>query len=185
MYKYVDSGLTDKFNLPIYKRKRIFRKTNRIKRYLTGEQREEIITAFHLFDKDKSNTIDIHELKDAMKALGIHLTKMQTNEMLERIDKDGSGCLEREEFIALMSEIIYKRNAEVELRKVFRFYDNDDDGSISPENIWQAGDQLDLDDELNEQNVNMMIEMGDKDKKGFIDEEEFIIMMREVGLITD
>ena len=90
--------------------------------------------------------------------------------MLERIDKDGSGCLEREEFIALMSEIIYKRNAEVELRKVFRFYDNDDDGSISPENIWQAADQLDLDDELNEQNVNMMIEMGDKDKKGFVDE---------------
>ena len=76
MYKYVDSGLTDKFNLPIFKRKRIFRKINKMTRYLTGEQREEIITAFHLFDKDKSNTIDIHELKDAMKALGIHLTKL-------------------------------------------------------------------------------------------------------------
>ena len=37
MYKYVDSGLTDKFNLPIYKPKRVFRKNTRIKKFLTGE----------------------------------------------------------------------------------------------------------------------------------------------------
>ena len=29
MYKYVDSGLTDKFNLPIYKRKRLFRRVKK------------------------------------------------------------------------------------------------------------------------------------------------------------
>lgn len=111
MYKYVDSGLTDKFNLPIYKRKRIFRKSNKVTKFITGEQREEIRTAFLLFDKDRSNTIDIQELKDAMKALGIHMTKQQANEMMERIDKDGSGQLDFDEFLGLMSEIIYKRNA--------------------------------------------------------------------------
>ena len=37
MYKYVDSGLTDKFNLPIYKRKRIFRNVTRVQKFLTGE----------------------------------------------------------------------------------------------------------------------------------------------------
>lgn len=70
--------------------------------------------------------------------------------MLERIDKDGSGFLEKDEFIALMSEIIYNRNQELEMRKVFRYYDNDDDGTITPNNIWEAADLLDLDDELNE-----------------------------------
>ena len=75
MYKYVDSGLTDKFNLPIYKRKRVFRKITRVKKFLTGEQKQEIETAFRLFDKDNSNTIDISELKDAMRALGIFKTK--------------------------------------------------------------------------------------------------------------
>ena len=71
------------------------------------------------------------------------------------------------------------------MRKVFRFYDNDDDGSITYENIWQAADQLDLEDELNEQNVNMMIEMGDVTKCGSVNEEEFIVLMREVGLISE
>ena len=150
MHKYVDSGLTDKFNLPVYKRKRIFRKITRIKRTLSDEQRGEILMAFQLFDKDKSNTIDLQELKEAMKALGIFMSKQETNEMLERVDKDGSGCLEQDEFIALMSEIIYHRNQELEMHKVFRYYDNDDDGSISHENIWQAADQLNLEDELNE-----------------------------------
>ena len=93
---------------------------------------------------------------------------------MERIDKDGSGLLERDEFIALMSEIIFKRNLDIEMRKVFRFYDNDDDGSITKENIYEAAEQLDMEDELNEQNVLMMIEMADVNKKGHVNEEEFI-----------
>lgn len=42
-----------------------------------------------------------------MSALGIHLTKAESNDFLEKADKDGSGFLDLEEFIALMSEIIY------------------------------------------------------------------------------
>lgn len=183
MYKYVDSGLTNKFNLPIYKRKRVFRRINKITKYLTGEQREEISTAFYLFDKDGSGSIDVIELKDAMKALGIFMTKTEATEIMERIDKDGSGQLELDEFIALMSEIIYKRNALMEMKKVFRFYDNDDDGTISKENIWQAADQLDLEHELNESNVSMMIEMADLSNKGEVDEDDFLQLMNECGLI--
>lgn len=69
------------------------------------------------------------------------------------------------------------------MNKVFRYYDNDDDGSISHKNLWQAADVLDLEDELNEQNVNMMIEMGDINKKGEVQEAGFMMLMRELGLI--
>lgn len=183
MYKYVDSGFTDKFNLPIYKRKRIFRKSTNVVKIITEDQREEFIMAFHLFDKDKSGTIDISELRDAMKALGLHFTKDETTEIMDRIDKDGSGQLELDEFIGLMSEIIHKRNAELEMKKVFGFYDNDDDGSITPNNIWEAADQLDLEHLLNDENVAMMIEMGDPHKKGYVDEMNFKKLMAELGLI--
>ena len=88
---------------------------------------------------------------------------------MERIDKDGSGQLELEEFVGLISEIIHKRNAHEELKKVFRFYDNDDDGSITVENLWQAADQLDLEDELNEANVTAMIELADPQGKGYVE----------------
>ena len=150
MYKYVDSGLTDKFNLPIYKRKRIFRKTTQITKELTGEQMEEIESAFYLFDKNHDGTIDTGELKDAMKSLGICFSKAELWELMQRVDKDGSGQLDKKEFVALMSEIMDRRDQAEEMKKVFRYYDNDDDGSITMENIWQAADLLELEDELNE-----------------------------------
>lgn len=112
MYKYVETGFKDKYDLPIYKRKRIFRKVNQIKKSLTEEQKEEIVQAFYLFDKDKSNSIDIHELKDAMSALGIYMTKEETTGLMEKADKDGSGQLEMDEFIALMSQILDQQNLE-------------------------------------------------------------------------
>ena len=51
-------------------------------KYLTIEQKEEIDNAFILFDKDNSGTIDVGELKDAMKALGIFLKKSEVKEKM-------------------------------------------------------------------------------------------------------
>ena len=81
-----------------------------------------------MFDKDASGSIDTDELRDAMKCLGIHLTKTETKAKIEKADKDLSGQIELEEFIPLMTEILEKRNQYDELAKTFRYYDNDDDG---------------------------------------------------------
>ena len=40
-------------------------------------------TAFMMFDKDNSSSIDITELKDAMKALGVHLSKDELREKMQ------------------------------------------------------------------------------------------------------
>ncbi len=73
---------------------------------LTKEQVEEIKSAFELFDKDNSGSIDANELRDAMKALGIYLKMDQITQLIQRIDKDGSGVVEFDEFMALMAEKI-------------------------------------------------------------------------------
>jgi Ca2+-binding EF-hand superfamily protein len=71
---------------------------------LTEEQIEEIENAFLLFDKDRSGSIDIFELKDALKALGIFLKKAEVKTMMRKVDKDGSGAIDQDEFKALMAE---------------------------------------------------------------------------------
>ena len=53
------------------KRRRKVKKTRREVRWLSEEQCEEIKNAFIIFDKDRSGAIDIKELKDAMKSLGV------------------------------------------------------------------------------------------------------------------
>ena len=54
--------------------KRVKRKVKK-KKALTKEQVDEIKMAFELFDKDHSGNIDVNELRDAMKALGVYLKK--------------------------------------------------------------------------------------------------------------
>ena len=57
------------------KRKKQIRRIKKEMKTLTPEEVKEIKEAFDLFDKDGSQSIDVGELKDAMKALGIHLDK--------------------------------------------------------------------------------------------------------------
>jgi Ca2+-binding EF-hand superfamily protein len=97
-YKYV------KMEDGSMKRKKIIKKTTKKVKHLTEEQKEEIDNAFKLFDKDKSGSIDVNELKDAMKALGIHLKKELVRQKMTKVDKDGSGAIDKEEFMALMAE---------------------------------------------------------------------------------
>ena len=86
------------------KRKKIIKKISTMIKRLTEEQKEEIDNAFLLFDKDKSGSIDVNELKDAMKALGIFLKKEEVREKMTKVDKDGSGAIDKDEFMALMAE---------------------------------------------------------------------------------
>jgi len=59
-----------------------------------------------------------------------------------KVDKDGSGNIDRAEFTALMAEQIESRNQEEELRKVFRIYDDDDGGIITYTNLMRCAEDL-------------------------------------------
>ena len=59
--------------------------------------------AFELFDTDQSGTIDGTELKFCMQALGFDPSPNEIKDMLMKIDQDGNGTVEFEEFVDLLS----------------------------------------------------------------------------------
>ena len=124
------------------KRMKVVKKTEKKVKVLTEEQREEIDNAFLLFDRDNSGSIDIGELKDAMRALGINQKKETIKQLMTKVDKDGSGAIDQNEFLALMAEQIELRNQEEELRKVFRIYDDDDNMRITRTNLERCAEEL-------------------------------------------
>ena len=99
---------------------------------------------------------------------------------MTKVDKDGSGAIDQEEFTALMAEQIENRDQYQELGKTFRIYDDDDNGLISAENLIRCG--KDLEEPVTSHEVGEMIRMGDKSHNNGVNKDDFMDLMRELGL---
>jgi len=73
---------------------------------LTEEQKQEIKEAFDLFDTDKTGTIDYHELKVAMRALGFDVKKQEVLGLMREYDREGNGAIEYIDFLDIMTHKI-------------------------------------------------------------------------------
>ena len=62
--------------------------------------------------------------------------------MMTKVDKDGSGAIDQDEFTALMAEQIENRDQYQELIKTFRIYDDDDAGLITTTNLIRCSKDL-------------------------------------------
>lgn len=82
---------------------------------LSEEEVEEIREAFNLFDTDGSGTIDPKELKAAMQSLGFEAKNQTIYQMIGDIDKDGSGSIDFDEFLDMMTAKMVRGNVFVGL----------------------------------------------------------------------
>jgi len=63
----------------------------------------ELKESFDLFDTDGNNTIDVKELKVAMRTLGFESSKEDVMRMMKEADRNNSGVLEFPEFLDMMA----------------------------------------------------------------------------------
>lgn len=89
---------------------------------LTEDEVMEIKEAFDLFDSDKSGEIDVEELKNALKNLGIDAKNQTLANMMADLDKDKSGQIDFNEFIDMMTAKMSDRDTREDLEKVFRLF---------------------------------------------------------------
>ena len=68
------------------------------KQELTEEQRQEIKEAFDLFDTEKIGSIDYHELKVTMRALGFDVKKPEVLSLMREYDRENTGRIEFGDF---------------------------------------------------------------------------------------
>jgi len=70
---------------------------------------DELKNIFRMFDSDHSGSIDVSELADAMRILGVKCSANGAKKVLSVIDSDGNGTVEWEEFYDFFSKV---RNPE-------------------------------------------------------------------------
>ncbi|XP_026213243.1 caltractin [Anabas testudineus] len=147
---------------------------------LTEEQKQEIKEAFDLFDTDGSGTIDVKELKVAMRALGFEPKKEEIKKMIADIDKEGSGTIDFSDFLSMMTLKMSEKDSKEEIMKAFRLFDDDCTGKISFKNLKRVAKELG--ENLTDEELQEMIDEADRDGDGEVNEQEFLRIMKKTNL---
>nr|CCA23977.1 calciumdependent protein 4 putative [Albugo laibachii Nc14] len=142
---------------------------------ITQDEVEEIREAFNLFDTDGSGTIDPKELKTAMQSLGFEAKNQIIYQMIADIDKDGSGSIDFDEFLDMMTAKMSDKNTREDIQKVFALFDDDQTGKISLRNLKRVARELG--ETMSDAELLEMIERADTDQDGEIKPDEFYAIM--------
>ncbi|NXO92572.1 CETN1 protein, partial [Certhia brachydactyla] len=151
-----------------------------LKADLPEELQQEIREAFELFHTDGSDSIDVKELKVAMRALGFEPKKEEIKKMISDIDKEGTGKISFTDFLAVMSQKMAEKDSKEEILKAFKLFDDDETGKISFKNLKRVA--KDLGENLTDEELQEMIDEADRDGDGEVSEQEFLRIMKKTGL---
>jgi len=76
-------------------------------RFVSEEDQEaiqqELREAFRLYDKEGNGYINVSDLRDILRALDDNLAEDEVDEMIAEIDTDGSGTVDFDEFMEMMT----------------------------------------------------------------------------------
>jgi len=147
---------------------------------ISEEQKQEVKEAFDLFDTDKSGSIDYHELKVAIRALGFDVRKPEVLELMRQYDKENLGRIEYHDFLEIMTQKISDRDPSEEMFKAFRLFDDDGTGYISLKNLKRVARELG--EHLSDEELRAMIDEFDKDADGQISQDEFLNIMKQSSI---
>lgn len=144
---------------------------------LSEDQKQELKEAFELFDADKVGSIDLHELKVLMRALGFDVKKADVIKIVHDVDPNNEGTVVYEQFLEIMGEKYAQRDPEDEIKKAFQLFDDDHSGLIDIKNMKRVARELG--ENLSEEELQAMIDEFDRDQDGKISSDEFMYIMKQ------
>lgn len=177
---------------------------------LTEDQEQEIKEAFDLFDTDGSGTIDVKELKIAMRALGFEPRKDELHQLIaaatsvtsniggnrssafgaesssnaggasDHVNSGGTGVVTYAQFVYIMSKRMSERDSREEMLKAFRLFDDDETGKITFKNLKRVA--IELGENMTDAELQEMIDEADRDGDGEVNEDEFLRLMKKTSL---
>jgi len=142
---------------------------------VSEEEIDEIREAFLLFDADRSGTISATELKTAMASLGFEGKNQAIFQMMSDVDEDGSGMIDFDEFLDMMTAKMSDKDTKEDIAKVFQLYDDDNTGKISLRNMKRVAKELG--ETMGDKDLMEMIERADTDNDGEITLDDFYAIM--------
>ncbi|XP_074569628.1 calcium-dependent protein kinase 2-like [Curcuma longa] len=166
----------------VLSRMKQFRAMNKLKKMalkviaesLSEEEIKGLKQMFANMDTDNSGTITYEELKTGLARLGSKLSEAEIKQLMDAADVDGNGTIDYIEFITATMHR-HRLERDEHLYKAFRYFDKDDSGFITRDELETAMIEHGMGDL---ETIKETISEVDKDNDGRINYEEFCTMMR-------
>ncbi|XP_057720693.1 calcium-dependent mitochondrial ATP-magnesium/phosphate carrier protein 3-like isoform X1 [Arachis stenosperma] len=132
----------------------------------TKEARESRIREmFGFFDKENCGYLEYAHIEAGLSALQIPSEYKYARDLLNACDKNKDGRVDYDEFKKYMDE------KELELYRIFQAIDVEHNGSILPEELWEALVRAGI--QIDDKELGRFVERVDKDNNGVITFEEW------------
>lgn len=149
-----------------------------IQHHLTDEELAEFKEIFDLVDEDKGGSISREELKKLMITLRLKPTEEELDAMMKEVDSDGSGDIDFQEFVTVMSRRVQADYTPEQLKSAFKVFETDSvpPGYVSTEVLEHALTTYGS-DKLSPEEASELLATVDPETTGKINYMEFINMM--------
>ncbi|KAI9082004.1 hypothetical protein K1719_036266 [Acacia pycnantha] len=141
----------------------------------------ELKRVFQMFDRNGDGRITQKELNDSLESLGIFIPHKDLSQMIDKIDVNGDGCVDMDEFRELYKAIMEERNEEEDMREAFGVFDQNSDGFITVDELRSVLSSLGLKQGRASEDCRKMIMKVDVDGDGRVNYSEFKQMMKGGG----
>lgn len=155
----------------------------------------ELKRVFSTFDKNGDGFITKQELRESLKNIRMFMTESEVEEMVVKLDANGDGLIDFDEFCILCKAIDddddgggeeFKRLGEEGeiLKEAFDVFDRDKDGLITVEELGSVLCSLGLKEGDKIEDCKAMIRKVDIDGDGMVNFDEFKTMMKNGGRLV-
>ena len=115
-----------------------------------------------------------------MRALGFEPKKEEIRKMIADVDKNGSGTIDFDEFLTMMTIKMGERDSKEEMIKAFRLFDDDETGRITFKNLKRVA--KDLGETMTDEELQEMIDEADREGTGEVSLDDFMRIMKKTNL---
>jgi len=146
-----------------------------IEHKFTENRLAELRAVFDLFDLNGNGKMDVLELQQVLRSVGLSLGPTEVQAMINSVDADQSGSIEWPEFLYLMSKQVV--DADNRHRCAFEYFDRERIGRISRKDFVESMQKLS--DEFTKEELEEMIVQSkfEDDDPTSITYREFVKMM--------
>ncbi|XP_027119476.1 calmodulin-like protein 3 [Coffea arabica] len=142
---------------------------------------DELRRVFQMFDRNGDGRITKKELNDSLENMGIFIPDKELAQMIAKIDVNGDGCVDIDEFGSLYQSIMDERDEDEDMREAFNVFDQNGDGFITVDELKTVLQSLGLKQGRTFEDCKNMIMKVDVDGDGRVNFNEFKQMMRGGG----